>query len=332
MNAILPPRIFDCIYGQPGSGKSELARAILERMYEERGLKSRIVVGDGSMLTYQPLIDAGICEAMDFCTRPWPSDVIDRISKGWWIADPQNPYSELVAPTRDIVNIGAYVFEGMSVAAAYMIGSVKGGLADRAGRGEKLGQDSPIRIVEADIDPRTGQIIKDSGPGTTFGGNPPSHYNIVQRNIVGAVQNSKSLSPIVIWTAHEMTNDPEKDALNKELLVGPEVIGKAMTGTIQRLFTNTLHAQSVATRVKEDDTYTKRKVDILDLEYRVYTRDHFNAGSALTVRYKACTRGVDETFPQYFTGKKPGDAVIDFYTKLSEIRNAKTRAIQSVNQ
>ena len=203
------------------------------------------------------------------------------------------------------------LFRSLSVAAGYIMGNVHGGLAWRAGQGHKMGQDSPITIIEADIDPKTGQPDLKTGPGTRFGGNPPAHYNIAQRNMVGFIQQSMALpTRMVLWTAHEAVNDPEKDSLVKEQIVGPEVVGKAMTANIQRTFNNTVHLQTVAKRVKIDDGFTGRKVDDLDLDYRLYTRDHFNANGAIMTRYKACTRTVGETFPQYFSSEEPGKAVL----------------------
>lgn len=328
MTNCLPTKVFDCFYGQPGTGKSECAARLVEQLYHETGKKSRLVIGDGSLLTYQHLLDAGVAEAVSFQWRIWPLDTLQKLASGWWAKDPSDPNSELVPPTAEILQVGGYVFEGLSVAAAYIMGNIKGGLAWRAGQGEKLGQDSPIRVIEADMDPKTGQPILGSGPGTKFGGNPPAHYNIAQRNMVGIIQQSQGLpARMIVWTAHEAINDPERDALVKEQIVGPEVAGKALTANIQRVFQNTLHLQSVAKRVKVDDAFTGRRVDELDLDYRLYTRDHFNASGTLMVRYKGCTRGVAEDFPQFFPSAAPGQAVLDFYAVLATSRQAKQQAL-----
>ncbi len=316
--------IRDVLYGQPGSGKSEAACRVLEAHYHETGAPIRLVIGDGSRLTYQHLVDAGVAQVVNYVARPWPLDTLMRLASGFWPEDTEDPLAPLMPPTKDTLKVGAYVFEGLSVAAGYVMGNVRGGLAWRSGQGEKLGQDSPIRIVEADIDARTGQPVPGSGPGTKFGGNPPAHFGIAQRNIVGVVNQARSLTaPIVLWTAHEATNDPESDDLIKEQLIGPEVVGKALTANIQRIFDNTIHLQTVAKRVKVDDAFTGRKVDDLDLEYRLYTRDHFNANGNLVTRYKACTRVTDPTFPQFFTSPEPGKALLDYYEALASSSHAR---------
>jgi hypothetical protein len=129
---------------------------------------------------------------------------------------------------------------------------------------------------------------------------------------------------VVIWTAHESMNDPEKDALVRETIAGPEVAGKALTTTIQRAFNNTLHMQTVGKRIKKQDEFTNKNVDDLDIEYRLYARDHFNANGTVMVRYKACTRGVDGTFPQYFESETPGQVGLLYYEALAKVRNGKS--------
>jgi hypothetical protein len=179
-------------------------------------------------------------------------------------------------------------------------------------------------VVEGQLDSK-GELIKGSGPGTSFGGNPPAHYNYTQRIITGVVQQSRGLPVrVVIWTAHESMNDPEKDALVRETIAGPEVAGKALTTTIQRAFNNTLHMQTVGKRIKKQDEFTNKNVDDLDIEYRLYARDHFNANGTVMVRYKACTRGVDGTFPQYFESETPGQVGLLYYEALAKVRNGKS--------
>jgi len=319
-------KVFDCLYGGPNTAKSESAARLIEHVFTTTRKRSRVVLGDGSGLTYQHLVDAGIVDMCEFGTRPWPQDTMQKLSDGWW------PNAENVLVKTDpavLETFGVCVFEGLSVAGAYIMGNVKGGLAERSGRGEKIGQDSPIRIVEGDVNPANGQVVSGTGPGTTFGGNPPSHYNVAQRTLLECLQRSKAL-PIdyVLWTAHEADNNPEKD-INKESLVGPESVGKAMTGSIQRNFNNTLHFVTVAKKVKVVDTHTGKPVDSMDLEYRLHTRDHFSATGSTQVRYKACTRGGDDSLPAYIVAKKPGEGLLDYYTQLATMRTARTASLMA---
>lgn len=324
---MLPTKIFDTYYGQPGTGKSESACRVLEQLYRETGKKARIAVGDGSALTYQHLADAGVAEIWEYTSRSWPLDTMKALTEGQWPEHVNDPESPLLPVGPANLEVGAYVIEGLSVGAGYLMGGSHGGMAWKAAHGIKVGQDSPFHIVEGLLDPKTGQLIPGSGPGTKFGGNSMAHYGVVQNYMRGFIQQSRKLANVVIWTAHEATNDPEKDSLVKEQIIGPEVIGKAMTTTVQRVYTNTLHMQTVAKRVKQDDSFTGKKVDELDLEYRVYTRDHFNANGTLMTRYKGCTRVSDAEFPQFFTSSEPGKAVLDFYEALQERSAQKRRAL-----
>ncbi len=330
-------RIFDLLYGGPGTAKSESAARLIEHVYKTTGKTARVVVGDGSALTYEHLSDAKIAGICDFSSRPWPQDTLQKLSSGWW---PNPATGELVPPgfkllasewpdgyiwENDLSSIGVYVFEGMSVAGDYIMGHVQGGLAERAGRGEKIGQDSPIRIIEGVIDSKTGKL--ESGPGTAFGGNPPSHYSVAQKTIIDCLQRSKGLDvDYVLWTAHEADNNAEKD-INKESLVGPQVVGKALTGTIQRSFNNTLHFVVTGKKVKATDKLTSKAVDELQNEYRIYTTDHYSANGTTTVKFKACTRGGDSSVPLYVVAKEPGDGLLTYYQMLSNMRKARTASL-----
>lgn len=309
---MLPSRIFDLYYGQPASGKSEAARQMVENVYKATGKTARIIVGDGSTATYEHLQDLGIAKICEFSHRHWPPVVMEKLTEGWFPID--GPHGELVAPANqpDFANVGMYVFEGASVVGTYMMSSIKGGLAWLSGNGVKIGQDSPFQMFMGELDDKG--KLKD-GPGRTYGGNPMSHYGVAQRHIMDAVTRSKGLSPYVIWTAHEATNDPDKNVLNKELLVGPEVAGKALTANFQRMFGNTLHFQTVAKKVNLTDDHTGRQRTDLDIDYRIWTRDHFSPDNNTTIRYKAVTRGVRDIDHYYDDITKYYDAVMAEFQK-----------------
>jgi hypothetical protein len=305
---LLPDRIFDLYYGQSGSGKSEAARKVAIAIHKATGKKIRVVIGDGSLPTYQSLVDRGIVEAMEFSHRHWPPDTTNKLSGGHWPEVADDLDSPLLPPNdKSMEDVGGYIFEGASVFGTYIMGSVKGGLADLAGKGVKIGQDSPFQIFQGEkIDGKA------TGPGTTIGGNAQSHYMVAQRLIVDAVQRSRGLAPYVLWTAHEATNDPDKSALMKEMIVGPEVAGKALTVNFQRIFGNTVHCQSIAKRGKIKDEHTGKDMQELDLDYRLWTRDHFSPDNNTTIRYKALTRNVEGDFPPYF------DDITKYYPAILE--------------
>jgi len=320
---------FECYYGQSGTGKSEGAAAVIEALYESDGLTSRVIVGDGSKATYidRGLVDAGVVQIMDFSMRDWPLTTFAQLCEGYWPEDVDDHKSKLVAPKAgDLKKLGVFVVEGLSVGAQYLMGDMKGGLAEQAGRGIKIGQDSPVHSKDILYDAK-GNEIKDSGPGTSFGGNPISHYGYAQRRLLANVERTKAFPNVVIWTAHEMGTT---DKVSGEKLVGPEAAGQALTANLPRHFNNTLHfVTAQSKKAKKKDDLTEAMVTELDVEYRVYTRDHFHPDGQFFVKYKAVTRGVSEGqgMPLYLESDVPGQSVIDFYNKVTEARKARTVAL-----
>jgi len=318
--------IFDCIYGASGTGKSECCARVIEQHFRRTGKKARVVLGDGSSLTYRHLQHVGVVDVCEFMEYPWPQDTMLKLASGWW----PNATGELMAPKtpgNDLSTVGVYVFEGLSVAAYYIMSAeVDGSLSRRAAHGEKIAQEAPYRIIEGTVDPKTGKVL--SGPGTAFAANSMAHYAVTQKAMTNAIISSKKLAvDIVLWTAHEAANNPEND-INKEPVIGPQVVGRAMTSDVQKHFCNTLHCCTVAKRVKQQDAFTGRTVDELDLEYRLYTRDHFNANGATLTRFKALTRHANSnTFPQYLASEQPGLTLIAFYEKLNEITKEMGEAV-----
>jgi len=319
----LPAKIFDLLYGQPGTGKSENVARLAERIYRETGKTTRIVIGDGSALTYEHLRELGVAQLCFYGGMPYPFTTIERLCRGWW----PGPDGVLVRPDTDgntLANVGLYVFEGVSVISRYLLN----GCADKNSEGAKLAQDAAIRFVEGTVDPRTGKVI--DGPGTTYSGNSPAHFGFTQSKIVEFIGDSQSLSCHVLWTAHETTNNPDADALNKgELLAGPEAVGKALTASLQKAFNNTLHCCTVGKRGKQQDGFTGRAADELDLEYRLYTRDHFAPSGNALIRYKGCTRNGDAQTPQYLTSTEPGLTLPAFYDMLADVRKARRSSLTS---
>lgn len=318
-------------YGQSGTGKSEAARRIIERVYAETGLGAVVSIGDGSAATYEDagLVDAGIVTIQSWEGKDWPITTLNQLAQGYKFQDPDNPQSPLIPRTpEEMAKIGVWVFEGVSVAGLYIMGDTKGGLAYRGGQGEKIGQDSPVRIVDAEVD-KLGNPVKGTGPGNIYGGNPLSHFQHAQKRLLGVIERTKTLpGHFVIWTGHERSSE---DKVSKEQVIGVEAAGGALTAALQRYFGNTLHFVTAEKRAKVKDEFTGRVADDLDVEYRVYTRDHISPTTL--AKYKAVTRGglTQEEMPLYLTSDIPGEAIEEFYRILKTAavnRKAKLEALR----
>lgn len=331
----------DCFYGQSGTGKSEALRALIEQIYKTTGKKSRVAVGDGSAATYYDagLIDAGVVEVVDYSIRSYPQTTLNKLCEGYWPVDVNDPTSPLQAPKPgSLANIGVFGMEGLSVGCQYLMGDTLGGLAEQSARGIKIGQDSPVLSKDVLFD-SAGKAIAGSGPKLldaagkeikdiqAYGGNPMAHYGFAQRQSVGWIGRSKVYPNIVVWTAHERSS---QDKISGEKLVGPEGAGEAMTANLPRLFNNTLHFVTASKKSdKLKDAHTGQMITDLDVEYRIYTRDHFHPDGSTFVKYKAVTRGASESqgMPLYFSSDTPGQSVLDFYQKIANLREERASAL-----
>jgi hypothetical protein len=100
---------------------------------------------------------------------------------------------------------------------------------------------------------------------------------------------------------------------------------------LPRVFNNTLHFVTASRKKnKEKDEHTEQMITELDVEYRVYTRDHFHPDGSTFVKYKAVTRGASEKegMEQYLTSEEPGKAVLAFYQKLADLRKARVEGLR----
>lgn len=290
----------ELVYGKSGSGKTTWGRRIAEHIYTTTGKKTRWYAGDGGVETL-----AGTEDFIDICNYtayPNSFETCARITDGWFPIAPGGA----LAPTPDdaLAEIGMNVFEGLNLMGDYLMGLNEGGLANLMARGITLNNDASFKFTD----------------GTTkVGGNSRSHYGLGQTYMIANVQRSAALPGFTLWTAHERET--------KQGLIGPDVVGEMLTTTIGAYFGNTIHLMSVPVKQEVIDQTTRKKVEQRLLEYRAYTREHFDPSGAHFMRYFANTRlprTVDpELMPEYLLGADP----IDFYVRLEEARKREMAAI-----
>lgn len=310
--------LFELYYGPPGSGKTRAIIELIRKINAETGKKARVFVGDGSGAMYSQIEGEGVLAGlMDFGIRDEPFTTCQQITEGMWPKAVEDATSPMVKLTKDqLSETAVWVFEGMSVMGNYMMGDKKGGLSQRAADGESLGGDYVVSFADS--------------PEYKFGGNSVVHYNLGQRHLLQNILRSKVLPGIVIWTAHERMDDGQRsEGMQKgqqgtkftvsEKIIGPELIGKALTQNISRDFGNTLHFDSVSKKVADgtDDLTGKTKYKS-QTEYRIYTRDHFDPEGLVAQKYRAVNRfmGDPAKMPDYITAEKPGQALLKFYDIL----------------
>lgn len=316
-------------YGEPGSGKTRAIIQLIKEVLSKTDKHIRIYVGDGSRYSYEVagLLDNPRVHLMDFSALHWPMSTTNFIAEGNWPLEPENPATKWRPLTaEEVTSTGLWVFEGASVMAYYVLGNIKGGLAEQSGRGIKIGQDSPIKIRDAEVkklivDPQKDDkitVIYEEGTGTgmTFGGNPMSHYNVGQRHMQGIFQRTRRLPGIVLWTGHERTSE---DGNTGERVISVDCAGKAISASLPALFSNTLHF-TIASKVdRQTDATTGKTVGKAKQEYRIYVVDHYDPDGITPLKYKAVNRAPDPSVFQkeYLTGG-PGEAIMKFYELMAE--------------
>lgn len=328
-------QVFDLLYGTTLRGKSKGIVELIRHLHKATGKKALAYVGDGGTPTYENagLVDAGVLDIVEFDQLDWPFTVADRLTRGWkpdekgkWA--PQPDYKDKYIIT---------VFEGVSVLGKYLMGSNKGGLAYRAGKGELIGnkdQDAVVRIVDDDMKATLGD-------GLSVGSNTMSHYRLVQPRLLEFVKQSKRLPGWVIWTAHPVeTYDKDEGGkagdygkLQGKTLVGPEFAGKALASWISREFGNTLHFDVATKFDTEKDSVTGKMVKENDREYRIYTRDHYDPDGNTMVEYRAGNRcAIPEMMPDFLKtekGERPGEALVRFYKIMAEAKRLEMESLKS---
>jgi hypothetical protein len=305
-------------YGAPGSAKSTAVAHVMKKLYNETGKKSRVLIGDGSLATYMDmgLVEAGVVEGLDVTIRDWPIATMVQLAEGYWPAEPLDPKSKLIAPTPELLKPYAVLaIEGLSVAGVYIMGDKKGGLAYRAGQGERIGGESEIRIIEAELD-AAGRAKKDTGPGNAYGGHTISHFNVGQLRLANTIDRSKMWPGWVIWTGHERVSE---NKLTGEKIIGPEGVGNAATPSFPRVFGNTLHFATAEKVGKEVDAHTQAQISVIDSVYRIHTRNHFRAEGKTYTKYLATTRiAYPDMMPAYLESEVPGESILKFYDLIEQ--------------
>lgn len=306
----------DLVYGRSGMGKTTWWLKIAKHLYETRGLKTRCYSGDGGFATVQAsgLIEAGVVELFQYTNRPHPFETTLFACQGKWPRDPEDHKSPWQPLTPDVAKLyGLWVYEGLSAMSKYLTsGSVEGGIAQRRGTGQKTS------AMDGAITFKDGEVSVSSITMSDFGS--------VQRTMYERVQETYRLPGWVYWTAHQKDVD---DAETKERLIGPEVLGKAMTSSIGASFGNTIHLDTAALKdasgkpVKKKDPVTKKDVDEIELERRAYTREHYDPDATNFIKYYANNRcATPEVMPTYLAPPDP----IRFYQLMREGRMVVTRA------
>jgi hypothetical protein len=292
----------ELVYGKSGSGKTTWWLKLAIHFWKTQNLKTRVYHGMGGEETIYAAIDQGelpedAIELLDYTPLPHANETCQMMVEGKLYDHDKNKW--LSGP---LDGIGLFVFEGLTPMANYLLRELANLAANGLG---KFGQDTPIMYT-------SGQL--------KMGGNPPSHFGIVQRDILRYVEESRRLPGWIIWTAHEREAE---DKETQEKLIGPDVAGKALTGKIGGSFGNTIHLDSASKKIKARDNISGKDIDVLVSERRAYFAEHFDPDAAVLKKYFANNRAFNpDRLPKigYLTPPDP----LKFYQLLQGAKDPAT--------
>jgi hypothetical protein len=211
------------VYGVSGAGKTTQVQELAKWVHNLNGKLTRLVsCSGGGWTSIQPAVNAGIVIPTYIRTRDFPVETLDKMTKGWWPADVNDPASSLLPPDKqkDYGNIGGYAFDGITEACEWMMSYINS--QEAAGK---------IKI--------SAQSSKFKDGATEYGAPSLAHYGNIQTRIADFVSNSKGLRGMyLMWTALELKATDDNTRLP---IYGPDISGKAKTAIASAWFDNTLH-------------------------------------------------------------------------------------------
>lgn len=211
------------MYGRSGSGKTAQIGELSEYVYTKFGLITRRYSADrGGHRTIDPHIEAGLIENIEIeDTDPWVflnAAALGKIRQnGKWVLD-----------TKANEKIGFWAFESMRGFAE----AIKANMAEMAGKGTNIGGGSNINFsVSGD-----GETLKISGSNM-------AHYGVAQDRMTSEIWRSQKLrGKYLAWTS-SVSKDEDVNAGGK--VIGPDVIGKALTTETPRWFDLTYRIDTI---------------------------------------------------------------------------------------
>lgn len=206
------------LYGRTNSGKTAQIGVLAEHVFKTTGKRTRLVTADkGGLDPIMPHVDVGIMDLVAIeQSDPWiflnkAVRGYTRDGNGKWVLD----------KARN-ADIGCYAFESLRGIAEELMLS----MARKAAEGINIGGGSNVSFqVMAD-----GEVLKVSGSNM-------AHFGVAQARMTEEVWESQKLPcDYLIWTSSVSKDD---DGVSSGKVLGPDVIGKALTAEVPRWFNYT---------------------------------------------------------------------------------------------
>lgn len=201
------------LYGRTNSGKTAQIGQMAEYVWRTLGKRTRLYTADrGGTDTIRPYIDLGIIEAVEMADQD-PFMFLNKAVRGQ-----MKGADGKWAPGKND-DIGMFAFESLRAYAE----SLMAWMAQKVTTGTSIGGGANISFpVNAD-----GESLKVSGSNMAM-------FGVAQQRITDEVWESQKLNaPYIMWTS-SVSKDEDTTASGK--ILGPDVIGKALTAEVPRWF------------------------------------------------------------------------------------------------
>ena len=222
------------LYGRSNAGKTAQIGELAEHVYKTLKLKTRLYTADkGGLDTIRPYVDLGIIEPVELgTTDPWiflnqAARGRVRGADGKWVPG-------------DNKGIGCFAFESLRSFAENLMEDMK----KKAAANVNIGGGSNISFTVTDAASK--ESIKVSGSNM-------AHFGVAQGRITEEVWESQKLdAPYIIWTS-SVSKDEDTNAAGK--ILGPDVIGKALTAEVPRWFSYTFRLDVIPAQMGQKERH-----------------------------------------------------------------------------
>lgn len=220
------------LYGRTNAGKTAQIGRLAEHIFKTTGKRTRLYTADrGGTDTIRPYIDLKIIEAIQLGeTDPWiflrnAAQGNVRGSDGKWKAG-------------ENANVGMFAFESLRAFAESLMSS----MVKKAGEGVNIGGGANISFN-----------VSGDGENLKISGSNMAHFGVAQQRMTEEVWASQKLNAdYIVWTS-SVSKDEDLTAGGKVL--GPDVIGKALTTEVPRWFDLTYRIDVLAAQMGKPERH-----------------------------------------------------------------------------
>lgn len=220
------------VYGRTNAGKTAQIGVLAEHVNKTTGKNTRLYTADrGSLKTIVPHIRLGIVEPIEIeNTDPWI--FLNKAVNGY-VRDGKGKWT-----TGDLKNIGLVAFESFRSFAEELLMWE----ANKAADGINIGGGSNISFT-----------VTGDGESLKIGGSNQTHYKVVQDRMTSEIWRSQKLDvPTILWTS---SVSKDEGSISSGKILGPDVIGKALTEEVPRWFTYTFRMDVLPAQTGKDERH-----------------------------------------------------------------------------